>query len=202
MTIVNIACLAMVLSLFVFALQILAESQAKLAMEHRLQVCALQVIDRSAALVRRIRNTNRSMNPLREIVYAARSLRLVPGAAAVVATVAERTALYGLKALKLSQDIAISQNQFENARLQICRATKFSATVALCQTPKLSLESTVRKKTLYTDVPGDLVFRRPLTSIFHAKCSALKHRSNSFAASAALVGDNLLRKNDLGYAYQ
>ncbi len=201
-SVIGILFICLATTVLFTGISIALKQQEHLSIKHRLQVCALESINRHSKLLKELRRLNQIMIPLRATVISLRTARLVPGAGSVVATVAEKIALKSLKLLQLSQNSLIKKTRIQNTIAIRCRHSKFSSHPLICRQPKIRPQTLRRKKTPFRDVAGHLYLTQAIHQIFTTQCWNPKSLSRDSRTKISLYGDESLRWNHLSYAYK
>jgi hypothetical protein len=139
-------------------------SQERLALQFRLDTCAIEVMDQRIQQITQLEQSNSLMQPLRLVVYAARGTKVVSAGAS---TIGEAAALIALRTIARGQEALILKARAQELWQRNCRTNKFSAQLAVCQFAVTPAPS--RKPALFPDVPGDINLER--VKIFSVSCA-------------------------------
>ncbi len=167
-------------------------SQAKVALQSRLDVCALRMALERKSTLRKLVRGNQAISLTVAGIYAARGAKAAGPVGAVLGTASEAVLLRMNGALSAMQDtqLAIAGGK-ELMRLR-CEPGQFSKEPATCLPEPPLLSALRREQTLFPDVKGALVHRNQGGALASFRC-----RSGSRSAAAVeLRGGERLRNDD------
>jgi hypothetical protein len=149
-------CLALLTLFFAGSLEVAARSQARIALQSRLDTCAVRAAVARERLLRDLRASNAALESTILGIYAARAALLAPGAGAGAA--AEAGALLRANgALAAAQDADVGKSAAEE--LAPCGPDSFSSEYAACLATPPVAASFRRQPALFPDVRGLLAPR-------------------------------------------
>lgn len=150
--------LALLLGLAGF-LKLAARAQAAVALQARLDVCAVRVAVSRERTLARLAKANGVLRLTVTGIYAARGAKAAGPVGAVLGGASEAVLLRMNQSLSLFQDSQLALASAAEAALLFCRPGRWSAEPAAClATPPLGT-ALRRERTLFPDVHGPLVHR-------------------------------------------
>ncbi|HEY8280053.1 MAG TPA: hypothetical protein VIH99_10535 [Bdellovibrionota bacterium] len=148
--------LLLLLVLLLGGLRIAASSQAAMALQSRLDVCAVRLAEGRKRLLEQLVRSNRALELTVVGVYASRGVKLAGPIGAVVGGLSEAALLQANRGLAFFQTGAIQWTRSREATILRCPSSPFSASEAFCLTlPELG-SAFRRERTLFPDVAGAL----------------------------------------------
>lgn len=176
--------------------RIVTASQQRIAMQARLDICALSLIKKREALARSLTSGNQVIRITAIGIYAARGVRLLTGPIGqVLAGIGEQALLRANQLAARWQDLQLARYQaLELAGLR-CAATPYSSGPALCLITPALASATKREPALMPDVMGPKIFLRP--PLARADC-----RGKGARAFIRLDGDLSLTRAEFSDRYE
>ena len=172
-------------------LQTTGFAQERLALWFRLDVCALKVMKNQGDLIHSLEKSNKRIDALLVIIYAARSSKPIPVVGGIGA-MTEAIALAALQVTARLQEAKLLQSRIRLLGMLTCKSDPFSKGPAFCKFPITS--SLRRKPAFFPDLEGPMVLD-PLYS-FSVNCRPLALELNPPATTLQLT-----RSPELGYRY-
>lgn len=191
--------LCLLLSIFLLALagtvRIVGLSQAKVAMQSRLDICALGLALGRKKHLEEIVQTNRLLQITVTGIYMARGAEILGGPVGkLFGKIGEEGLLAANRSLAAWQDArSLLQNAREWKRV-VCSPTPFSSGPAFCSPPGDYL---FRKSTLFRDVKGTLQVRAATSTLARFHCQGEKR-----AATILIQGKPDLSESHFTDAYE
>ena len=160
---------------FLGSVKLVLHSQSKVALQSRLDICAVKRATAREQLYRSIARSNFYLQGTVYGIYAARGLRLLPGAN-IFAAVGEQALLAANRAISAWQELQIVSTQAGELAGIRCAPTPFSKEPAFCTTSPGLRGVLRRKKPFFPDIKG--VYASPLKKLGRVNCLAsLKMRT-------------------------
>jgi len=176
--------------------KIVTSSQQRIAMQARLDICALALIKKRERLARSLISGNRVIRATAVAIYMTRGLRLLTGPLGqVAAAMGERALLQANQLAARWQSLSLIRYQAAELAGLRCSPTPFSREPALCLITPALASATKRERALMPDVAGPLVFlRAPLA---RADC-----RGKGARTTMSLNGDRTLTRSSFSDRYE
>lgn len=179
------------------SVEVIRRSQAKVALQSRLDVCAVELAVGRQKLFRSLTSTNRWMRITATGIAMARGAMLLTGpVGAMLSGMGMRAMMLLNRALALEQQIEIAAATGKEALRLICRSNQFSREMASCWASPPLLSHLIREKTLFPDVNGPIVFRKSGRDLSLVRCMALSARTE-----IRIEGDPTLTKKGWEESY-
>lgn len=173
---------------FLGSLAVTARTQARVALQARLDACAVRLAVRREHLLARLVHTNAALEATVVAINAARAAMLVPGAGAAAAETAQAM-VQANQAIARGQDLAVSLGALAETRLMRCAPDAFSRETAACWPSPSLATALARRPTLFPDVAGRLRHRRgPGRAPARITCRGPR----GLATELAVIGDGEL----------
>lgn len=187
--------LVLLAAFFLGTLEVTAASQARVALQSRLDVCAVKLAVRREKLFARLTKLNATIDLTVAGITAARAALLVPGAGeAAVAT--EEALLRANEALTRAEDAAVALAAAAEAVDTSCARSTFSSAPAACVASPPLPGAFERRATPFPDVGGSLRFREKGPELSRLRCFG-----NRALTELAVRGDPGLARGGFGDEY-
>lgn len=153
-------------------LKVISISQQRIAMQARLDVCALKLVQSRRSLAVELGRANRILHATKMGVYMARGLQVVGGPfGKLLGTAGEQTLLRANQATAQWQKVRTLYFRAQELRLSHCDQNQFSKSLALCHIQPALGQALEREPTLFPDLHGSLRFRS--APLARARCRGL-----------------------------
>lgn len=176
--------------------RIVVASQQRIAMQSRLDICALSLLKKREALARSLVSGNQVIRATSVAIYFARGIRIFAGPVGqVVGGVGEQALLRVNQTAARWQDLQLMRYQaMELAGLR-CGNTPYSRGPAFCLITPSLVSATKREKAMMPDIAGPRVFlKKPLA---RADC-----RGRGARTTLRLDGDTTLTRANFSDRYE
>jgi hypothetical protein len=161
--------LALFALFFLGTLRFTARAQARVALQSRLDVCAVRAAVARERLYGRLAKTNEGVNSTKLAIYAMRAAALVPGAGEVA--LAGQEALLTLnKSLAAAEDAMELVGETEELGMLRCKATHYSSEQATCVATPPLVTALEHEETLFPDVRGPIQHRSGSKRLATIRC--------------------------------
>jgi hypothetical protein len=173
-----------------------AASQQRIAMQSRLDICALSLIKKRERLAKSLAEGNQVIRTTALGIYSLRGLRILTGPLGqVLAGIGEQALLRMNQLAARWQDLQLSRYQAMEILGLRCQATPYSGGPAICLMAPALASATKREPALMPDVSGPRVFlRAPLA---RADC-----RGKGARTILRLDGDPTLTRAEFSDRYE
>jgi hypothetical protein len=162
--------LALFMLFFLGTLRFTTRAQGRVALQSRLDVCAVRAAVARERLYGQLAKANEGVNDTKLAIYAMRAAALVPGAGE--AALAGQEALLTLnKSLAAAEDALVLAGEAEELARLRCGPTVYSSAerAACVATPPLAL-ALEHEETLFPDVRGPLQHRSSTRALAKIRC--------------------------------
>ncbi len=174
--------------------------QNAIALESRLDICALQTIHSRMRLFQSLSESNAMLHKIQITIDAIRGTKVIP-IIGELSTLGEPALLSLAKLIKLAQEQKIIEETIKESSQLICRKNKFSAENATCLFTPITLAQLYRESTLFPDVPGRISLLNAQQILAVIRCQSM-FSSKLYQSSIALLGDPKLFERNFTYAYE
>lgn len=153
-------CLSLALTFLLGTVKVVQLSQRRIAMQSRLDVCALQLIDVRRQLAVGLVRTNQVIRLTALAVSMSRGLKILTGpAGALVGTMGEAALVQTNRAAASAQEGLRLLGATREVAGALCAPSPFSKEAAFCTLSPPLPSALVRQKAPFPDLAGPLVFR-------------------------------------------
>jgi hypothetical protein len=171
--------------------------QARVAMQSRLDICAVRIVAGRKRLLEEIVWTNRVLEGTKVSIYAARGAKAVAGpVGAVFGTMTEAALLVLNRATAIGQEARLLAAEAVELSARLCAATPYSRGTAFCAVRPGVRGSLQRESTIFPDVRGPLR-HRGRGPLLRADC-----RGDALRTQLVLEGDPDLERTDFMDRYE
>jgi hypothetical protein len=177
---------------FTASLEVARRSQAKIALQSRLDLCAVRLAREREETLERITELNEALHMTIIGIYAARGIAIASGPLGfALGKGAEAALLAANRSLAGAENALVALGSARELGLLTCATDAFSQEPAFCNMRPWLPEALQRAPTLFPDILGTLVHKTPGARLARAAC-----RASLFDPSTtlALEGDGLLSK--------
>lgn len=192
-------CPLLLLALLFLAgtVEIISRTQRKVALQSRLDICAVELAVGRKKLFEHLASTNDWLRITGTGIAMARGAMILGGPAGVLfGKMGEQALLLANRATALEQDLQIHATRAKELLRVRCRATNFSRESAFCVATPSLVSALRRNATLFFDVKGAMEFRSVKTELTKVNCRTLSLRTE-----IRLTGDPTLTKGEFREAY-
>lgn len=191
--------LLLLLSALAGLLDISWRAQNRVAMQSRLDICAVKLALKRERSLEGLARLNGALRATVVGIYAARGVAVVSGPIGLaLGKGAEAALLAANKALAASQNSLILAGTASELAGSRCASTPFSSPPAACLITPLLAKALHREATLFPDVEGSLAHQNPAQSAL----ARVRCRGKFSAATLAIRGDAGLRETRFTDVYQ
>jgi hypothetical protein len=152
------------------ALSVAAKEQARVALQARLDVCAVRIAAARERLFSRLVTTNRALEGTVLGLYAARGALLLGPGGAALGGLSEAALLRANGALAAAESALVAAAQAGELAAARCAPTTVSRETALCAALPPLAELLAREPTLFPDVRGRLRGRAEADGLGRIRC--------------------------------
>ena len=174
--------------------------QNAIALESRLDICALQTIHSRMRLFQSLSESNAVLHKIQITIDAIRGTKVIP-IVGELSTLGEPALLELAKLIKLAQDQQIIEETIKEGSQLNCRKNKYSAERAACLFAPITHAQLHRETTLFPDVPGRISLLNTQQSLAVIRCQSL-FSTKLYQSSIALLGDPKLFERNFTYVYE
>jgi hypothetical protein len=175
---------------FLGSLEVALQTQTRVALQSRLDVCAVRLAVHREQVFKRLSQMNTSLEITVKGIYTARGLSIVPGVGEA-ALASEEALLKANIFIAKGQDLLLAKAAAYEAVQLHCAASPFSKELTLCATTPRFLTGLKRRKTLFPDVLGSLEIDSSGQELSQVHCEG----PHELSTNIAIQGDPKLRKN-------
>jgi hypothetical protein len=173
-------------------------SENALALEARLDICAVDRIATRRALYDFLVGTNKALQKTKLALYAIRSTKPIP-VLGELGSMTEPALLAFANSLKAIQEAKISIGGIKEISKLQCEASPYSNLSAICAFQPITLTNFQREETLFADIPGRLSLSEG--SLIDISCSGFFSKK-IYISKMSMQGDSKLYEPGFTYAYQ
>ncbi|MGE3262784.1 MAG: hypothetical protein AB7K68_13470 [Bacteriovoracia bacterium] len=189
--------LLLALLFLVGTVEVISRTQRKVALQSRLDICAVELSVDRKKLFEHLASTNDWLRITGTGIAMARGAMILGGPAGVLfGKMGEQALLLANRATALEQDLRIHATRAKELMRVHCRATNFSRESAFCAATPSLVSALRRNATLFFDVKGAVEFRSMKTELTKVRCHTLSLRTE-----IRLTGDPTLTKGEVREAY-
>jgi hypothetical protein len=179
------------------SVQVINLTLKKVALQSRLDICAVELAVTRKELFASITSSNRWLRITAKGIAIARGAMIFGGpAAALLGSMGERALLLANKGAFLAQGAKLAfATAKEMSRLK-CKATSFSNEAAFCAASPTLLTAFEREETVFPDVKGGLVLKSGTQKLSTILCQGWRARTE-----ISLEGDDSLTEKNFAENY-
>jgi hypothetical protein len=178
------------------SLKLAWSSQAKVALQSRLDLCALRLATERKKTLQRLQKSNQALALTITGIYLARGVKVMGPVGTVLGGASEAAMLRMNNLLAVGQEAEILGLAARETRHMRCAPTHYSREEAYCWPSPLALKSLRRETTFFPDVKGTLTHESRDGALARFRC-----RRPPLAASVELRGDARVKTGSFRDAY-
>jgi hypothetical protein len=194
-----VASIAVLSALFLASLEVAWSAQRRVALQSRLDVCAVKLALARERLLERLTETNAPLEATVLGIYAARAVSAVPIVGAISAADAQALVVAN-QLLAAGQDAIVLAGAAREAAGLVCQPDAYSREPAWCLVTPPPPGAFARRTTLFPDVKGTLAHRSGEEAVAKVRCRG--GRGAGMETELAVRGDAGLREKGFRDVYQ